>query len=224
MRLSTTFMDDTEQLSNSGVTIVLADDHAIVRSALRTVLEEEGGFTVVAEAGDIGAAVRKVSAYKPAVLVLDLNMPGGSSLDAIPRLRQMSPRTAIVVVTIDDSLPSARAALRAGAHGFVLKEAADTELVDAVQAAARGHRYLDPHLGARAAAEPEGVARPDNLSARECEVLGLIARGYTNTEIADQLGLSVRTVESHRSHLQHKTEIATRAELFSYAREHHIVD
>jgi two-component system response regulator NreC len=224
MALSTTITDDTEFSSSSGVTIVIGDDHAIVRSALRSVLEEEGGFTVVAEAGDIGATVRKVSAYKPTVLVLDLNMPRGSSLDAIPRLRKTSPRTAIVVVTIDDSLQSARAALRAGACGFVLKEAADTELVDAVDAAAHGHAYLDPHLGARAAAESERVERPDNLSARECEVLSLIARGYTNTEIADQLGLSVRTVESHRSHLQHKTDIATRAELFSYAREHHIVD
>lgn len=204
-------------------TILLADDHAIVRSAVRSVLETEPGFEVVAEAGDIPTALRKVRAYKPRVLVLDLNMPGGSSLEAIPRFLEDSPGSAIVVLTMDDSLASVRVALRAGACGFALKEAADTELVEAVHAAAHGHQYLDPHLGSLVAVDREKVGRPDHLSARELEVLKLIALGYTNDEIANQLYLSVRTVESHRSHLQHKIDTTTRAELFSYAREHKLV-
>jgi two-component system response regulator NreC len=205
------------------LTIVLADDHAIVRSAVRNVLEAEDAIDVVAEAGDIAAALRKVNAYKPSVLILDLNMPDGSSIEALERFREISPATAIVVLTMDDSLAEARVALRAGASGFVLKEAADTELVDAVWAAAHGHRYLDPHLGARAATEREYGELPDHLSGRELEVLRLIALGYTNREIADHLGLSVRTIESHRSHLQHKTATSTRAEVSRYAREHHLV-
>lgn len=205
------------------LTIVLADDHAIVRTAIRRVLEAEDGFEVVAEACDIGTTIRKVRAYKPSVLVLDLNMPGGSSIEAIPALREASPRSAIVVLTIDDSRESARAALRAGAFGFALKEAADTELLEAVHAAARGHRYLDPQLGSRVALDPEISGRPDNLSASELEVLKLIALGNTNDEIARELNLSIRTVESHRSHLQHKIDAATRADLCSYAREHGLV-
>ena len=208
---------------NSVCTIVIADDHAIVRSAVRNVLEAEAGFEVVAEAGDVGAALRKVRAYKPNVLVLDLNMPGGSSLEAIPKFLEGSPLSAIVVLTMDDSPESARVALRAGACGFALKEAADTELVEAVRAAARGHKYLDPHLGSRAAVSPEQIERPDGLSVREFEVLKLIALGYTNDEISRELCLSIRTVESHRSHLQHKIRTTTRADLFAYAREHGLV-
>jgi len=215
--------DDRTDLDSAALTIVLADDHAIVRSAVRSVLEVEDAIEVVAEAGDIAATLRKVNAYKPRVLVLDLNMPDGSSIEAIERFRRLSPGTAIVVLTMDDSLAEARVALRAGASGYVLKEAADTELVDAVRAAAHGHQYLDPHLGARAATETEYAELPDHLSARELEVLRLIALGYTNAEIADQLGLSIRTIESHRSHLQHKTETTTRAEVSRYAREHHLV-
>ena len=216
-------IDQSGPSASFALTIVLADDHAVVRSAVRSVLEAEVGFEVVAEAGDIDAAIRKVNAYKPSVVVLDLNMPGGSSVEAIPRLLEVSPRSAIVVLTMDDSLESARAALRAGALGFALKEAADTELVDAVHAAVRGHKYLDPHIGSRVAVEREVIGRPDNLSVRELEVLKLIALGYTNHEIARELYLSVRTVESHRSHLQHKIDTTTRAEVVTYAREHSLV-
>jgi two-component system response regulator NreC len=212
--------DDTTVL-----TIVLADDHAIVRSALRRVLEAEGGFEVVAEAGDLGTAVRKVLAYKPSVLVLDLNMPGGSSVEAIPKLLEVSPRTAVVVLTMDDEPQSARAVLRAGALAFVLKEAADTELVDAARSAARRHRYLNPQLGARIATEPEPIAGPpDDLTNRELEVLELIVLGHTNAEIGRKLYLSARTVESHRSHIQHKVRRRSRAELFSYAQEHGLLE
>ncbi len=207
------------------MTIVLADDHTIVRSGLRLLLEAEDGLRVVAEAGDVAEAVRKVRAYKPDVLVLDLSMPGGPSLAAFPRLHEASPRTAIVVLTMEGEPRFARAAMRAGALGFVLKEAADTELVEAVNAAAAGVRYLNPQLGALIAAEPEAsTVLPDGLSEREGEVLRLVALGHTNTEIAEKLFLSVRTVESHRAHIQQKAGATTRADLVAYAREHGLLE
>jgi two-component system response regulator NreC len=203
----------------------LADDHTIVRSALRALLEAEARFEVVAEAGEVEEAVRKVLAYKPRVLVLDLSMPGGSTLAAIPRMLEASAATAIVVLTMEDEPRFAREALRAGALGFVLKEAADSELVDAVQAAVRGERYLNPQLGGLIAAAPETPpGPPDNLSEREVEVLKLVALGHTNAEISQQLYLSVRTVESHRAHIQQKSGRSTRAELVAYAREHGLLE
>lgn len=207
--------------SSPSPTIVLADDHTIVRSALRALLEAEDEFEVVAEGGEVEEAVRKVLAYKPNVLVLDLSMPGGSSLAAIPRMLAASPGTAIVVLTMEDDPRFARQALRAGALGFVLKEAADTELVEAVRAAVHGVRYLNPQIGGLIAATPDTPpGPPDNLTEREVEVLTLVALGYTNAEISGRLCLSVRTVESHRAHIQRKAGRTTRAELVAYAREH----
>lgn len=196
-----------------------------MRSSLRVLLEAGGEFEVVAEAGEVDEAVRKVLAYKPRVIVLDLSMPGGSSIEAIPKMLAASPATAIVVLTMEDEPRFAREALRVGALGFVLKEAADTELVEAVRAANRGLRYLNPQLGGLIAAQPDSPAGPpDNLSDREIEVLRLVALGYTNAEISQQLYLSVRTVESHRAHIQQKSGRGTRSELVAYAREHGLLD
>jgi two-component system response regulator NreC len=198
------------------IRIVLADDHAVVRSGLRMVLESEPDFEVVAEASDVESAMRYVRGHHPSVLVLDLNMPGGSSLEAIPQLRDSAPETQIVVLTMQQEPAFAREALASGALGYVLKEAADEELVQAVRLAAVGESYLNPRLGARiAAAPPPGP--PDDLSQREVDVLRLIALGHTNAEIAGQLYLSVRTVETHRSHIQQKLRLSTRAELVGYA-------
>ena len=206
-------------------TIVLADDHTIVRSALRVLLDAEQAFEVVAEAADADEAVRKVRAYKPNVLVLDLSMPGGPSLDRIPDVREASPSTSIVMLTMEDEPRFARAALRAGALGFVLKEAAHTELVEAVRAAATGVSYLNPQLGALIATQPDvDPGLPDDLSEREAEVLRLVALGHTNAEISEQLFLSVRTVESHRAHIQRKIGRTTRADLVAYVREHGLMD
>jgi two-component system response regulator NreC len=205
--------------------VVVADDHTIVRSGLHMLLDAEPDLEVVAEAGDVEEAVRKVLAYKPAVIVLDLSMPGGSSLQAIPRMLEASPDTAVVVLTMEDEPRFAREALRVGALGFVLKESADTELVEAVRAAAEGLRYLTPQLGAEIAAQPDVPAGPpDNLTEREVEVLRLVALGHTNAEISDKLYLSVRTVESHRANIQHKAGLSTRAELVAYAREQGLLD
>jgi two-component system response regulator NreC len=206
------------------ITILLADDHQVVRAGLRLLLEAEKGLEVVAEAGDVAATERRVLAYRPRVLVLDLNMPGESSLPAIPRIRQNAPDTEIVVLTMQNEPAFAREALRAGAVGYVLKEAADSELVQAVRLAAEGRTYLHPELGARLAAEPPPPAGPpDDLSVRELEVLRMIALGHTNAEIASRLYLSVRTVESHRAHIQQKIRRTTRADLVAYAREHELL-
>jgi two-component system, NarL family, response regulator NreC len=205
------------------ITIVLADDHQVVRSGLRLLLESEPDFQVVAEAGDVSTTERRLGAYHPRVLILDLNMPGEPSLPAIPRLRKGAPETQIVVLTMQSDPAFAREALRAGAIGYVLKEAADSELVQAVRMAAEGRTYLNPELGARLAAEPPTPhGPPDDLSARELEVLRLIALGHTNSEIAARLYLSVRTVESHRAHIQQKTRRTSRADLVAYAREHNL--
>lgn len=204
--------------SVAGITIVLADDHPVVRRGLRMLLEE-AGFRVVAEAADTGETRRKVAGYKPTVLILDLSMPDGSSLDAIPRLIETSPETAIVILTMYDEPPLARAALRAGARAFVLKEAADAELVDAVIAASDGDEYLNPRLGARIAAAEESAVR---LTDRELELLKRLAAGHTNVEVARQMYLAPRTVEAHRARLQRKLGLTTRAELVAYARDNRL--
>jgi two-component system response regulator NreC len=198
------------------IRLVLADDHQVVRQGLHLVLDAEEDFEVVAEAGDVDSARRATVGHHPDVLVLDLNMPGGSVLEAIPELRQRAPSTQIVVLTMQDQPAFAREALSAGAVAYVLKEGADTELVEAVRRAAAGEIYLNPRLGARIAAEPL-PGPPDDLTQREVDVLRRIGLGYTNAEIAEQLYLSVRTVESHRQHIQQKLGLTKRAELVQYA-------
>jgi two-component system, NarL family, response regulator NreC len=206
-------------------TIVLADDHAVVRRGLRLLLDSADGFEVLAEAGDVMSAIRYVRAHRPSVLVLDVTMPEGSTLPSIPTIKEASPDTAIVVLTMESEPAFAREALRAGALGYVLKEAADDELVNAVRLAADGQTYLHPQLGAKLAAEPaDAGGPPDGLTEREVEILRLIALGHTNGEIGEQLYLSVRTVESHRAHIQQKISRTSRAELVRYALDHGLVE
>lgn len=216
-----TVNDDASASEIQMIRIILADDHAVVRSGLRLLLDSEPDFQVVAEAGDVEGARRYVRGHHPEVLVLDLNMPGGSSLEAIPAIREEAPDTQIVVLTMQEEPAFARQALGAGAICYVLKEAADAELVEAVRRAAAGETYLTPRLGARLASE--SAAPPDDLSEREVDVLRLIALGHTNVEIAEQLYLSVRTVETHRAHIQQKLRLTSRAELVRYALERGLV-
>jgi two-component system, NarL family, response regulator NreC len=206
----------------AAIRIVLADDHPVVRRGLRMLLDDEADFEVVAEAGTVDEARRYVLGHHPRVLVLDLNMPGGPSLGAIPGLRVEFPETQIVVLTMQQEPAYAREALAAGATGYVLKQAADGELVEAVRLAAAGQSYLNPRLGARIASEPP-PGPPDDLSEREVDVLRLIALGYTNSEISEQLFISVRTVETHRAHIQQKLVLSSRAELVRYALDHKLV-
>jgi DNA-binding NarL/FixJ family response regulator len=215
-----------EAESHAPIRIVLADDHPVVRRGLRMLLDAEDDFDVVAEAGNIADARRFVLGHHPSVLLLDLNMPGGSTLEAIPTLLTEYPETRIVVLTMQQEPAYAREVLAAGATGYVLKQAADAELVEAVRLAAAGESYLNPGLGARIAAEPPPGprGRPDSLSEREVDVLRLITLGHTNTQIAEQLYISVRTVETHRSHIQQKLLLTSRSELVRYALDHQLLD
>ncbi len=203
------------------IRIVIADDHPVVRRGLRQLLEAEDGLEIIAEAEDIAGARRYARGHRPDVLVLDINMPDGSSLEAIPAIRAEVPEMAIVVMTMQNEPAYARHALTAGALGYVLKEAAEEELVEAVRRAAAGDTYLNPRLGARVAVEPP-PGHPDWLSDREVDVM-LVALGHTNAEIAELLFLSVRTVETHRAHIQQKLQLGSRADLVRYALEHKLI-
>lgn len=216
---STTQNEPADPGVTETIRVVIADDHAVVRRGLRQVLDAEDDVEVVAEAPDLTSATRYIRGHHPDVLVLDLNLPEGLSLGAIPQIRTEFPDTQIVVLTMQSEPAYAREALASGALGYVLKEAAEAELVEAVRRAAEGDTYLNPRLGARVAAEPL-PGPPDGLSDRELEVLRMIALGHTNAEIAEQLYLSVRTVETHRAHIQQKLRLGSRAELVHYALEH----
>jgi two-component system, NarL family, response regulator NreC len=204
------------------IRIVLADDHVVMRYGLRLLLETEPGFTIVAEVGDAQAAARSVPGHHPEVLILDLNMPGASALELIPRMREEAPGTGIVVLTMQRDPMFARQALRAGAYGYVLKDASDTELVLAVRLAAKGETYINPQLGVRVAAEAFD-ARPGDLSEREIKILRLVALGHTNARIASELYLSVRTIEVHRKRILQKLGLSSRAELVGFALEHGVI-
>ena len=215
------FMPGSEDAVGA-ISIVLADDHEIVRTGLRLLLQGQEGMHVVGEAGDVAGALRLVETSRPDVLVLDLSMPGLPSLTAIARVRDAC---AVVILTMQSDPAFAREALRAGARGYVLKEAAGAELVTAIRTAAAGETYLSPRLGARIAAESGDAGEaPDDLSPREVDVLRLLALGHTNAEIGEQLFLSVRTVETHRAHIQRKLDRTTRADLVRYARERGIIE
>lgn len=196
---------------------MLADDHPVVRAGLRILLQAELSLKVVAEFADLPSTVRGVPALRPDVLVLDLAMAGSSSLTAIPGLLASSPGLRLIVLTMHDEPGFAREALRLGAHGYVLKEAAADELVLAVRSVLRGTTYLQPSLGARLAKQDQPAG---NLTDREREVLRLLATGHTNAEIARELFLSLRTVESHRGQIRAKLNLETRAQINAYAQEH----
>ncbi|MEA2293459.1 MAG: two-component system, NarL family, response regulator NreC [Solirubrobacteraceae bacterium] len=215
-----TLMPANEPVAKA-INIVLADDHVVVRDGLRLLLQGEEGMHVVGEAGDVPGALRLVESRRPDVLVLDLNMPGPTSLSAVGEVKD---RCAVVILTMQSDPVFAREAMQAGARAYVLKEAAGAELVTAVRTAAGGGTYLSPQLGARMAIEGlRSTGAPDDLSERELEVLRLIALGHTNAEVGAQLFLSVRTVETHRSHIQRKVSRTTRAELVQYALEHGLI-
>jgi len=202
------------------IRVVLVDDHAVVRSGLRLLLDAEDGVEVVGEAGNATDAVFRARALKPDVILLDLVMPGESGIDVLPKLLKESPETSVLVLSMQDDPSYVREAFAAGASGYVLKEAADEEVVSAVREIASGGRYVHPALGARlvvAEAAERAAADADPLSDREREVLRLLALGHTNHEIAQKLYISVRTAESHRAHIMQKLRLSTRAELVRYA-------
>jgi len=204
----------------TGTRVLIVDDHAVVRSGLKLVLDADDGIEPVGEAGNARDAIFEARSLKPDVILLDVVMPDQSGLDIIPTLLHENPETKILVLSMQDDPRYVREAFDAGASGYVLKEAADSEVVAAVREVAGGGRYVDPELGARlVAAESAERKRADEdpLSEREGEVLRLLALGHTNQEIAKQLYISVRTAETHRAHIMQKLRLSSRAELVRYA-------
>jgi DNA-binding NarL/FixJ family response regulator len=206
---------------------VLVDDHAVVRSGIRRVLEAEADIEVVGEAGDAREAVFETRAQKPDVVLVDVVMPGKSGIEVIPDLMHEAPGAKILVLSMQDDPRYVREAFEAGASGYVLKEAADVELVAAVREIASGGRYVHPELGARlvaAEAAERKRAEADPLSDRERDVLRLLALGHTNQEIAKLLYISVRTAETHRAHIMQKLRLQTRAQLVRHAIDNGLLD
>lgn len=202
------------------IRVLIVDDHAVVRSGLRRVLDAEPDIEAVAEAADADRAVFEALEHSPDVVLLDVTMPGKSGIEGMPALLQARPEAKVLMLSMQDDPHYLREAFEAGASGYVLKEAADTEVVDAVRAVAAGERYVHPALGAKLVqveAEERRRAKEDPLSDREREVLRLLALGHTNQEIATMLYISVRTAETHRAHIMQKLQLSSRAELVRYA-------
>ena len=203
----------------SPITIVIADDHAVVRQGVRLLLEAEADLAVVGEASNLEESVAALRTHAPAVLVLDLHMGRELSLSTITELRAASPETAVVILTMDDDPAFVAPAWSAGAAGYVLKEASRADLVRAIRTVGAGGRYLDPAIGGLAISGGDDMA----LTERELEVLRLVALGYANAEIAKQMYISPRTVETHRANLQAKLGRAGRPQLVRYALEHGVI-
>jgi len=199
---------------------VVVDDHAVVRSGIKLLLDREEDIEVVGEAGNAKDAIFRARALKPDIILLDVVMPGQSGIEVLPTLLEEAPDAKVLVLSMQDDPSYVREAFAAGASGYVLKEAADEEVVAAVREIAEGGSYVHPALGARmvaAEAEARAAAEADPLSDREREVLRLLALGHTNQEIATMLYISVRTAETHRAHVMQKLRLSTRAELVRYA-------
>jgi len=205
---------------DSPVRVLIVDDHAVVRSGIRLLLDQEADIEPVGEAGSGREAIFQSRSLKPDVILMDVVMPDGNGLEVIPTLLHEQPETKVLVLSMQDDPRYVREAFNAGAQGYVLKEAADVEVVAAVREVARGGRYVHPELGARLIAADVAAARrveENPLSDREREVLRLLALGHTNQEIAQQLFISVRTAETHRAHIMQKLRLSSRAELVRYA-------
>jgi two-component system, NarL family, response regulator NreC len=209
------------------IRVLVVDDHAVVRSGLRRVLDAEDDIETVGEAANAERAVFEAMELKPDVVLMDVTMPGKSGVEGLPALLQSVPDVRVLMLSMHDDPAYVRASFEAGASGYVLKEAADAEVVAAVRAVASGERYVHPALGARLVAaetEERRRAETDPLSEREREVLRLLALGHTNQEIASMLYISVRTAETHRAHIMQKLRLASRAELVRYALDSGLIE
>jgi len=209
-------LDGDLALAVAPIRVALADDRTLLRGGLRLLLEGEPDIEVIPANGDVGSVARRIQAQRADVLVFDVGVPDRAAVAAIGRLRERAPETQVVVLTSEREAASASPVISAGALAFVAKEAVLTDLPPAIRAAARGERFISARMetGLRASARARGQ---DRLTARETEVLRLIALGHTSVEIAQALHLSPRTVETHRARIHKKLALATRAELVRYA-------
>jgi DNA-binding NarL/FixJ family response regulator len=208
------------------IRVLVADDHTVVREGIRYVLEREPGFEIVAEAGSGSDVVALAEQCRPDVAVLDISMPGESGIQVAARLRQRLPETRILILSMYDNAEYVLESVRAGAHGYILKDTAATELRRAVRAVQEGEAFFSPPVASRLSAAVRGELAQEqrtsnlgSLTAREREVLRGIAQGHTNKEIAAALGISHRTVETHRESLMRKLRIRTVAGLTRFALE-----
>lgn len=203
--------------------VVLADDHVVVRHGLRMLLEQVPGLTVVGEAGDAATGLELTAAERADVLVLDLNMPGQPPLEALSEAGRKAPGARIVVLTMERDPEFARRAFDLGASGYVLKDAVDDELVVAIEAVAGGNSHVSRSVASALQSAKGHDGSPGGLTDRETEVLRLIALGHTSGEIATELSLSVRTIESHRKHIQQKLGVSSRPELVRFALDQRLI-
>jgi len=209
------------------IRVVVVDDHAVVRSGIKLLLEAHEGIDVVGEAGNAKDAIFRVREQTPDIILLDLVMPGEGGIEVLPKLLKEAPDAKVLVLSMQDDPSYVRAAFAAGASGYVMKEAADEEVVAAIRDIASGGSYVHPTLGARmvaADAADRAAAEADPLSDREREILRLLALGHTNQEIAKMLFISVRTAETHRAHIMQKLRLSTRAELVRHALAQGLLD
>jgi len=214
-------------VSEQTIRVLIVDDHAVVRSGIRLLLSREPDIEPVGEAGTGREAIFEARSLKPDVILMDVVMPDQTGIDALPTLLHENPDVKVLLLSMQDDPRYVREAFAAGARGYVLKEAADSEVVAAVREVARGGRYVNPELGARlVAADAAATKRADEdpLSEREREVLRLLALGHTNQEIAKQLFISVCTAETHRAHIMQKLALQNRAELVGYALSHGLLE
>jgi two-component system response regulator NreC len=209
------------------IRVLIVDDHAVVRSGLHLLLDAENDIEVIGEAGNVQEAIFEAREKKPDVVLMDVIMPGESGIEGVPKVLNEAPAARVLVLSMQDDPRYVHEAFAAGASGYVLKEAADAEVVAAVHEVAGGGRYVHPALGARlvtADAEAKAREEADPLSEREREVMRLLALGHTNQEIAKILFISVRTAETHRAHIMQKLRLSTRAELVRYAIEQGLLE
>jgi two-component system response regulator NreC len=209
------------------IRVLIVDDHAVFRAGLRLLIDAEADLEAIGEAGNARDAVFQSRALKPDVILMDVVMPDQSGLDVVPTLLHERPETKVLILSMQDDPQYVRQAFSAGASGYILKEAADTEVVAAIREVAVGNSYVHPAVGARLVAAENAEARraeEDPLSDREREVLRLLALGHTNQEISAQLFISVRTAETHRAHIMQKLRLSSRAELVRYALEQGVLE
>lgn len=213
------------------IRILLADDHNVLRAGLRTLLNNEPDFEVVGEAEDGHQVLQSASTLRPDLVLMDISMPGLGGIETTRYLKEVLPDTSVLVLTVHEDESLLREAIRAGASGYVVKRAAETELISAIQAISRGDMYIHPSMTRALVKDLAPATSPkatgpnqDTLTSREVEVLRLIARGHTNRQIAELLSISSRTVEGHRANLMHKLDLHSRVEVVEYAEQHGLLD
>jgi len=211
------------------IDVLITDDHGVLRAGLRVLLNRESDIQVVGEAADGEQALQLCATFKPDVVLMDVSIPGDDGIETTRKLKASWPDVRVLILTVHEDSSLLQEAIRAGASGYIVKRAAESELVDAIRAVARGQTYLHPTMTRAVLVEADLVSGPGErpnsvLSPRERQVLRLIARGHTNPQIADLLTLSVRTIESHRASVMAKLDLHSRVELVRYAAQHGLLD